>query len=164
MINRLKKWTAMHTKIEIIDHPTLTLAGVTQVGINGLEQAFEKLTTWAIPKGLLEKPSAKLGRMFFDSFKITAPNKVRMLVFLTTDTAFKTEGEITKFTINSGPCIVGHFEITPHEFEKAWTSLFLWMNENGYKKSTNNPFEIYHNDYRTHPENKFIVDLYIPIA
>jgi len=37
------------------------------------------------------------------------------------------------------------------------------MNENGYKKAAQNPFEIYHNDFRMHPENKCIVDFYIPI-
>jgi len=37
------------------------------------------------------------------------------------------------------------------------------MNQNGYRKSDNNVFEIYHNDFKQHPENKFIVDFYIPI-
>lgn len=104
-----------------------------------------------------------MGRVFYDSFKVTAPEKVRMSIFLTTNEAFEIEGEINKLTINKGKCIVGRFEITPNEFEKSWTSLFIWMNENGYKKSPENPFEIYHNDYRKHPKNKFIVDLNIPI-
>ena len=68
-----------------------------------------------------------------------------------------------KITIDSGKCIIGSFEIAPYEFEKSWTGLFVWMNENGYKKSSENPYEIYHNDFREHPENKFIVDLCIPI-
>jgi len=163
IINNLKKWTKMNAKIEIKETPELTLAGVTHIGVNGIENAFEKLTKWAIPKGLLKKPEAKMGRIFYDSFKVTAPNKVRMSVFLRTNEPFETEGEINKLTVKRGKCIVGRFEITPNEFEKSWTSLFIWMNENGYKKSSENPFEIYHNDYREHPENKFIVDLNIPI-
>jgi AraC family transcriptional regulator len=163
IINNLKKWTKMNAKIEIKKTPELNLAGVSHVGINGIENAFEKLTKWAIPKGLLKNSEAKMGRIFYDSFKVTAPEKVRMNIFLTTNEPFDTEGEINKLTINKGKCIVGRFEITPNEFEKSWTSLFIWMNENGYKKSSENPFEIYHNDYREHPENKFIVDLHIPI-
>jgi AraC family transcriptional regulator len=31
------------------------------------------------------------------------------------------------------------------------------------KKGENEPFEIYHNNYLEHPENKFIVDLCIPV-
>jgi AraC family transcriptional regulator len=163
IINNLKKWTEMNAKIEIKETPQLNLAAVTHVGVNGIENAFETLTKWAIPKGLLENPEAKMGRVFYDSFKVTAPDKVRMSIVLTTNEPFEAEGEINKLTIDKTKCIVGRFEITPNEFEKSWTSLFIWMNENGYKKSVENPFEIYHNDYREHPENKFIVDLYIPV-
>jgi AraC family transcriptional regulator len=163
IINNLKKWTEMNAKIEIKETPQLNLAAVTHVGVNGIENAFETLTKWAIPKGLLENPEAKMGRVFYDSFKVTAPDKVRMSIVLTTNEPFEAEGEINKLTIDKTKCIVGRFEITPNEFEKSWTSLFIWMNENGYKKSVENTFEIYHNDYREHPENKFIVDLYIPV-
>ena len=153
----------MNANIEIKEIPKLNLAGVTHVGINGIENAFEKLTKWAIPKGLLKDSEAKMGRIFYDSLKVTANDKVRMSIILTTNEPFEAEGEINKLTINKGKCIVGRFEITPNEFEKSWTGLFIWMNENGYKKSVENPFEIYQNDYREHPENKFIVDLFIPI-
>lgn len=163
IINNLKKWTEMNAKIEIKQTPELNLAGVTHIGINGIENAFEKLTKWAIPKGLLKNSETKMGRIFYNSFKVTASDKVRMCIFLTTNLPFEIDGEINKLTIKKGKCIVGHFEITPNEFEKSWTSLFIWMNENGYKKSSENPFEIYHNDFREHPENKFITDLYIPI-
>lgn len=163
IIDDLKKWTDMNAKIEIKETPELNLVGVTHIGVNGIENAFEKLTKWAIPKGLLKSSEAKMGRIFYDSFKVTAPDKVRMSIFLTTIEPIKTEGEINGLTIKKGKCIVGRFEITPIEFEKSWTSLFIWMNENGYKKSSENPFEIYHNDFREHPENKFITDLYIPI-
>jgi len=37
------------------------------------------------------------------------------------------------------------------------------MNENGYSKADNIPFEIYHNNFNEHPEKKCIVDMYIPI-
>jgi AraC family transcriptional regulator len=163
IINNLKKWTEMNAKIEIKQTPELNLAGVTHIGINGIENTFEKLIKWAIPNGLLKNSETRMGRIFHDSFKVTAPDKVRMSIFLTTNVPFEIDGEINKLTINKGKCIVGHFEITPNEFEKSWTSLFIWMNENGYKKSSENPFEIYHNDFREHPENKFITDLYIPI-
>ncbi|MEP0986546.1 AraC family transcriptional regulator [Ekhidna sp.] len=163
IVNNHKKWTKMNANIEIKETPELSLAGVTHIGINGVENGFEKLIKWANSKALLKNPEAKIGRVFYDSIKVTAPDKVRMSIFLITNEPFEVEGEINKLTINKGKCIVGRFEITPNEFEKSWTGLFIWMNENGYKKSTENPFEIYHNDFREHPENKFIVDLYIPI-
>lgn len=163
IINNLEKWMQMNAKIEIRETPELNLAGVSHVGVSGIENAFGKLTKWANSKGLLNDPEAKMGRVFYDSFKVTEPAKVRMSIVLVTNELFETESGINKITINKGKCIVGRFEITPDDFEKSWTGLFIWMNENGYKKSTDNPFEIYHNDFRTHPENKFIVDFHIPI-
>ncbi|WP_299767648.1 AraC family transcriptional regulator [uncultured Dokdonia sp.] len=162
-ITNLKNWIDMNATIEIKETPTLQLAGVTHIGIQGVEHAFEKIIKWANSKSLLNHPEAKLGRVFYDSIKVTAPDKVRMSIFLITNTPFEAEGEIQKLTIHKGTCIVGRFEIAPDEFEKSWTGLFVWMNENGYKKSQENPYEIYHNDFRQHPENKFIVDLCIPI-
>lgn len=163
IIDNLKKWIKMNAKIEINETPELNLAAVTHIGVHGIENAFERLTKWANPKGLLNGPEAKMGRIFYDSFKVTGPDKVRMSVFLVINKPFETEGEVNRVTIKKGKCIVGRFEITPDDFEKSWTSLFIWMSENGYKKSTENPYEIYHSDFREHPENKFIVDLYIPI-
>lgn len=163
IINNLKKWMKMNAQIEVRETPELSLAGITHIGVEGIENTFAKLTKWARPKGLLQNSKVRMGRIFFDSFKVTPADKVRMSIILTTDEPFDTEGEINKLKINKGKCIVGRFEITPDEFEKSWTSLFIWMNENGYKKSDENPFEIYQNDFREHPENKFIVDLNIPI-
>ena len=86
-----------------------------------------------------------------------------MSIGILLNTPFKAEGEITPISIKKGRSIVGRFEIIPDDFEKSWSSLFVWMNEQGYKKATENAFEIYHNDFRKHPENKCIVDFYIPI-
>ncbi|MBQ4819069.1 GyrI-like domain-containing protein [Aquimarina sp. MMG016] len=163
-INNHLKWIKMNAKIEIKETPNFNLASITHIGVNGVENTFEKLLKWTRPKGLLENPKAKMARVFHDSFKVTAPDKVRMSICLLTDESFKTEGEIDNLTIEKGRCIVGRYEITPNDFEKSWSSLFVWMNENGYQKAAQNPFEIYHNDFRDHPENKFIVDLHIPIA
>ncbi len=162
-INNLKKWIEMNAKIEIKETPELKLASITQIGVDGIEHAFERLIKWAISKGLMNHPETKLARVFHDSFKITAPNKVRMSISLLTNETFKAEGEIKLETIKKGKCIVSRFEISPNDFETSWCSLFIWMNENGYTKAEQNPFEIYHNDFRTHPENKCIVDFYIPI-
>ncbi|GAB4450942.1 MAG: hypothetical protein Fur0028_06520 [Bacteroidales bacterium] len=48
-------------------------------------------------------------------------------------------------------------------FLQKETGLFLWMNKNGYKKADREPFEIYYNNFKEHPERKAIVDFCIPI-
>ena len=163
-IMNLKKWTLMQANIEIKEIQEQDVAFVTQIGVEGLETAFSKIIRWATPRNILDNPNLKMIRVFHDSFKITAPEKVRMSIGITLNQPIKVEGEIGITKIEKGKYIVGHYEIKPNDFEKAWTGLFIWMNENGYKKAAKNPFEIYHNNFNEHPENKCIVDLCIPVA
>lgn len=162
-INNHLNWITMNATIEIKTIETLTCASTTHIGVEGLEHIFDKLIRWGTSNGLMANPNTKLARVFHDSFKVTAPDKVRMSISLLTKEPFTAKGEITKTEIAKGKYIVGRFEILPNEFETSWSSLFIWMNDKGYEKADKNPFEIYHNDYREHPERKFIVDFYIPI-
>ncbi|MBW1295146.1 AraC family transcriptional regulator [Aquimarina litoralis] len=157
------KWIEMNAKIEIKELPDLHFASVTQIGVEGLENAFEKIFKWGRSKGIMDRKSTKTARIFHDSFKVTSPDKVRMSVSLLLEEAINQEGDIQPVSILGGRSIVASFEITPSDFEKSWSSLFIWMNEKGYQKSERTPFEIYHNDFREHPEGKFLVDFYIPI-
>ncbi|NHN26921.1 AraC family transcriptional regulator [Flavobacterium jejuense] len=162
-IINLKKWTTMHANIAIKEMPKQDLAYVTHIGVEGLETAFYKIIKWATPRNILENPTSKIIRVFHDSFKITPPEKVRMSIGITLNQPIAVEGEIGLTQIEKGKFIVGRYEIEPVDFEKAWTGLFIWMNENGYTKAAANPFEIYHNNFTEHPEKKCIVDLCIPI-
>jgi AraC family transcriptional regulator len=158
----LINWIKMNAKIEIKEMPKLDLAFVTQIGHLGLGDAYTKLMKWAIPKELLNEDS-KMLTIYHDSFKITDPDKVRMSACLILNNKTEVSGEIGLTSIEKGKCIVAHFEIGIHEFEKSWTGLFIWMNENGYKKADQNPFEIYHNNFNDHPGKIAIVDFCIPI-
>ncbi|WP_271782882.1 AraC family transcriptional regulator [Aquimarina algiphila] len=162
-INNHLNWIKMNANIEIKEIPELHFASSTHIGIDGIENAFERMLKWARSKRLLDNPETKMTRIFHDSFKITAEDKVRMSICVLTNEPFEEEGEISKVQIKKGSCIVGRFEITPDDFEKSWSGMFVWMSNNGYKRAEQNPFEIYHNDFRKHPENKCVVDLYIPI-
>jgi len=156
-------WRDMNTTFEIKQVSELHFATLTQVGVQGLQNAFLRLIDWAGPKGLLVKSELKMGTVFYDSFKVTAPDKVRMKACLLTKSAISNDGEIEAVTFVAQKCIVARFEIGVDEFEKSWTSVFMWVNENGYSKADKQPFEIYHNNFNEHPENKCIVDMYIPI-
>ena len=162
-INNHKNWIKMKAKIEIKEMPKLDLAFITQIGPYGMENAYAKLIKWATPKGLLENEKLKVVTIYHDSFKITEPYKVRMSACISLKEKVDVSGEIGLTTIEKGKCIVGHFEIRINEFEKSWTSLFIWMSENGYKKADRNPYEIYYNDFNKHPEKICIVDFCIPI-
>jgi AraC family transcriptional regulator len=162
-IKNLKNWITMNAKIEISELPKMSLAYVTQIGVEGIEKAFQQIIKWAGSKGVLANADTHICRVFHDSFKVTDADKVRMSIGVVSPEEIKVDGEIGLSAIEAGKTIVGHFEIEPREFEKAWDSLFIWMNENGYKKVERFPFEIYHNNYKDHPEKKCIVDLCIPV-
>ncbi len=162
IINNLKNWIKMNAKIEIKEMPKMDLAYVSSIGPQNLESAYQKLMKWATPQNLMNE-QAKMVTIYHDSFKITEPNKVRMSASILLNKTVEADGEIGQTSIEAGKFIVGSFEIGSNEFEKSWTGLFLWMNENGYKKADRNPFEIYQNNFNEHPERKAIVDFYIPI-
>lgn len=162
-INNHKNWIKMNANIEIKEMSRLDLAYINHIGLKGLDNAFERLLRWAKPKGLLDREQVNLVRIYHDSFKITAPDKIRMSAGIVLSLPIQVGGEIGLTTIEKGIFIVGHFEIEPKDFEKSWSALFVWMNENGFKKTEGNPFEIIHNNFKDHAEKKCIVDLYIPV-
>ena len=153
----------MNTTITIKQVPELHFATLTVIGSQNLQPAFPMLMDWAGPKGLLAEPNFKMGTVFYDSFKVTAPEKIRMKICLLTAKAITSDREVEALTFAPQKCIVASFEIGTDEFEKSWTSLFMWMNENGYSKADKQPFEIYHNNFNEHPEKICIVDMYIPV-
>lgn len=162
VINNLKDWIKMNATIEIKEMPKMDLAYVSSIGPQNLENAYGKLIQWATPQGLMNDQT-KMLTIYHDSFKVTEANKVRMSASILLKKPAETEGEIRQTSNKAGKFIVGSFEIGLNEFEKSWTGLFLWMNENGYKKANGNPFEMYHNNFNEHRERKAIVDFFIPI-
>ncbi|MFH6991139.1 GyrI-like domain-containing protein [Flavobacterium sp. FlaQc-48] len=162
-INNHNNWIKMKAKIEIKEMPKLDLAYISQIGHNGMQDAYSKLIKWATSRRLLENENLKIVTIYHDSFKITEPEKVRMSACISLKEKVEVDGEIGLTTIERGRFIVGHFEIQINEFEKSWSGLFIWMSENGYKKADRNPYEIYYNDFNEHPEKMSIVDFCIPI-
>jgi AraC family transcriptional regulator len=162
-IDNLKTWITMNAKVEIKEMPVINLACITSIGVNGLSNAYEDLVKWATPQGILNNPETRMVTVYHDSFKITSPDKVRISAGIKVNEPVEATGKVHPETIEKGRCIVGRFEITPTDFERSWSSLFIWMNENGFKKADRKPFEIYHNDYRQHPEKKCLVDFCIPV-
>lgn len=162
IIDDLKNWIKMNSNIDVKEITGMNLAYITAIGPQNLENAFGKLINWATQNGLM-KNNAKFITIYHDSFKVTEASKVRLSAAIVIDEPVKKEGEIGRTSIEAGKYIVGRFTIGQNEFEKSWTGMFLWMNENGYKKADKNPFEIYYNNFKNHPEKKAIVELYIPV-
>lgn len=162
-MENLMKWLASKAEIEIKTIEETPVAFLTQIGDEGMGDTFYQLMKWARPKGLLDKPDFKMGTIYHDSFKVTPAEKVRMSICLLLDEPVAVDGEVGLSKIEGGKYIVANSELSVEEISKAWTALFIWMNENGYQKAGKTPFEIYHNDFNTHPEKKCIMEMYIPV-
>lgn len=162
-INNLKNWINMKANVIAKEIEPIKMVYVNHIGVQGLDSAFYKIIDWSAKKKLVEEESLEIVRVYNDSFKITSPDKVRMEIGIPVKETVSTELDIQYKEIEPKLCLVGSFEIDLHEFEKSWSSMFIWMNENGYKPREMKPFEIIKNNFNEHPQKKCIVDLYIPV-
>ena len=164
-INNSINWFNMNAKVTIQNLQELQLAYISHLGeMEKIGEVFNRLIQWAAPKGLMNQENLRLLTIYHDSPKITSPDNIRSSIAIVLNEKVTVEGEVSLKAINPEKCIVSRFEITPDKFQQAWESSFVWMSENGYKKSDQDPFEIYYNNCQDHPENKFIVDICIPIV
>ena len=162
-INNALNWLQMNAKTEIKKISRLDLATISHKGsIEAIGSVYNRLVKWATPKGLINEQT-RMVTIYHDSPKITDPNNLRMSACIVLNDPIELDGEVNLKILSPTKCIVSRLEITTFEFQKAWESSFAFMVENGYKKSEIDPFEIYYNNAAEHPENKFIVDLCIPI-
>ena len=163
-IQKSIKWITMNATTEIKQLEEIQLAYISHTGkMNLIGNAFDELIQWATPKGLMAQENLRMVTVYHDSPKITDPDHLRMSACIVLNRPVKVDGKIGLRTIETTKCIVSRFEISTHEFQQAWESSFVWMTEQGYKKADKDPFEIYYNNPKDHPEGKCIVDICIPI-
>ncbi len=164
-INNSINWFKMNAKVTVQKVHEIQMAYISHIGeMEKIGEVFNRLIQWATPKGLMNQENLRLLTIYHDSPKITSPDAIRMSAAIVLNSETSVDGEVSLKAIQPGKCIVSRFEIAPNEFQQAWESSFVWMSENGYKKSDQDPFEIYYNNCQEHPENKFIVDVCIPIV
>lgn len=163
-INNTLNWIAMNGQIEIRELPEIKLIGMTHIGeFDKIGSTYEKLIKWMVSKNLTNAKNLKAVTVYHDNPRVTDKSKVRLSVCFTINDDVKVEGDVKQVCIQKGFYVVGSFEIAPESFSKAWNSMCVWIAENGYEFEDGHYFELYHNDNRTHPEHKFIVDICIPI-
>lgn len=125
---------------------------------------FGKLAKWAGPRGLLEREGASFLSLYQDDPEVTDESKLRLSVCVTVPPETEVSGEVGKMEIDGGTYAVGHFELGKDEFEHAWNYMYgTWLPDSGYQPGDGPCFERGCNNPETHPENKFIVDICIPV-
>lgn len=163
-IDNIKQWIKMNAQVTIKELPELKLASISHIG--DFEKAgsmFQTLMEWGHQKRVLETSNFKAITIYHDNPNVTQTSKVRFSTCVTIAESINADGEIRQHKLKKGIYAVGHFEIKGEEISKAWKSMRIWVIENEYEFRDGDYFEMYHNDHKTHPEHKFIIDICIPL-
>lgn len=152
----------MNIEIEIKKMPSINVAYITHVGsFEGIGKAYKKLLKWAYNNKVSYE---KTITVYHDNPNITDISKLRQSACITLKQSVQTRGEINLTTIKEGNYAVGKFEVSFLEFKKAWQSMMIWIRKNEYKiNNKRGSYEIYHNNFKNHPENKSIIEICIPV-
>jgi AraC family transcriptional regulator len=155
--------------VEVRDVPEMNVAYIRHIGpYAGDEQLFgnlfNRLCTWAGPRGLLCFPETKFISIYHDNPDITDETKLRTDVCITIPADAQVDGEIGKATIPAGKYALAHFEIKPDQYGDAWNTVYGgWLPESGYQPDDRPCFELYLNNPKEHPEGKHVMDIYAPV-
>lgn len=151
--------------VEVKNKPELFVAYTRHIGsYRDIENSFSRIIKWAEARDLFNENNSKILTVYHDNPKITSTDRLRSSACITIPEGTKVDGEICSMKIPGGKFAVAHFEINKDQFEEAWDVVCRdWLPESGYVPDDRFCYEIYDNDQRVHPENKFIIDIYFPI-
>ncbi len=163
-IDNIKQWIIMDTQLAIKELPELKLASISHIGdFDKAGNMFQKLMEWGHRKKVLTTSNFKAITIYHDNPNVTQSSKLRFSTCVTISENISADGEIRQINLKKGIYAVGHFEIKAEEISKAWKNMCIWVIENGYEFRDGDYFEVYYNDHRTHPEQKFILEICIPL-
>lgn len=163
-IDNSKQWIEMNAQITIKELPAIKLASISHIGeFDEMGNMYQRLMEWGRQKKVLATSDFKAITIYHDNPNVTQASKLRFSACVTINQSIKADGEIRQLTLQKGIYVLGHFEVKAEEISKAWKSMSIWVIENGYEFRDGDYFEMYHNDHRTHPAQKFIVDICIPL-
>lgn len=165
----MKKTPGISAEVSVREFPETTVVYVRHTGpYKGdgalFGQLFQKLMTWAGPRGLFFPGKTQCLSVYHDNPDITDDNKLRLSVCLTVEPSTQVDGEIGKMTVAGGTYAVARFEIKDDQYEAAWNSVYSgWLPESGYEPADKPCLEFYLNNPQEHPEGKHIVEICIPV-
>ena len=160
---KLNNLIFMDTKVEIKEMPEMKVIYVRHTGqFDQIGKAFEKVMKWAGARGLLNFPETKTVTVYLDDPSVTSIEKLRQDACVTVNDDVKVEGEIGKAIIPAGKHAVGRFRIDVSGFEKAWSTVCLWITESGYQPH-GNPYELYYNSPEDDARGIFELDICVPV-
>lgn len=130
--------------IQVKRMPAFRVAYIRFVGnFYQIGETYDKLLNWATQNGLLDSVDANLFTVYHDDPSVTKMDKNRQSVCITIPDDFNAEGYVSKMIIDAGKYLVGYFELSDLEFEKAWNTMYLTVMNKGYKFRDAYLYEMY---------------------
>ncbi|MFL8801798.1 MULTISPECIES: GyrI-like domain-containing protein [unclassified Clostridioides] len=133
---------------------------------NTFPKLLEKLFTYVSEQNLIELDNTKILAIYHDNPQFTQEHQLRTSICMTIpdNKIVKENDNIGNMIIPSGKYLVGHFDISKHEYSDAWDFMYNeWLSNGNYKLRSSFPFEVYLNNPNNHPQNRHLVDIYLPI-
>ncbi|MEI4716526.1 GyrI-like domain-containing protein [Bacillus cereus] len=169
-ISQYNECKKVRGNVEIVTADDINVAYIRHIGTyEELTIAFpkmiEKLFHYAAKQNYHVFDDTKVLTIYHDYHEFTKEYHLRTSLCVTiSDESTVETNDVGIMVIPSGKYAVGHFEICQDEYKGAWDFLYgEWLPNSGYKPRDSYPFEVYRNDPKQHPENKHIVDIYVPI-
>ncbi len=156
----------LNKSVEVRELPKMTLAYIRHIGpYKGNEKLFEslwnRLFSWAGPRGLIGGPGFTALVVYHDDPNVTTEDKLRMSVSLTVPPDTKVDGEVGKMELEAARYVIARFEVGADEFQQAWEWVYgEWFPASGYQPDDKPCFEMYPEEPR---DGKFIVDICVPV-
>jgi len=163
------KWRTnmkLNKSVEVKELPKMTVAYIRHIGpYKGNDKLFEsiwnKLFSWAGPRGLIGGKDFKSLVVYHDDPNVTIEDKLRMSVCITVPAMTKVEGEVGKMEIEEAKYVIARFELSAQDFQQAWDWVYgQWFPTSGYQPDDKPCFEMFPEEPK---DGKFIVDICVPI-
>ena len=163
------KWRTnmkLNKSVEVKELPKMTVAYIRHIGpYKGNDKLFEsiwnKLFSWAGPRGLIGGEDFKSLVIYHDDPNVTIEDKLRMSVCITVPADTKVEGEVGKMEIEAAKYVIARFELSAQDFQQAWDWVYgEWFPTSGYQPDDKQCFEMYPEEPK---DGKFIVDICVPV-
>ncbi len=155
----------MSVTIEVKDLADLNVAYVRTLGAYGFEsanKAFEKLTKWAGPRGLMDEATC-LG-VTWDSPCITPAEKCRYDACIVVPDDADLDGGIDVQTVAGGKYAIHRSKVFNHDFQKGWNELLgEWLPDSGFQPDDRPAYEVYVENETSTPDGHWVVEIHLPV-
>lgn len=163
-VENLKKWADTNAEIQMRPLPEIKLAYVRHWGSPyAIHQAFDKLLEWC--ENVDEK---NIGNdfyiLFHDNPNLTDEYKIQQSASVEIKGKIDPKYKISMLTIPPQQYLIGNFLLKEDEFEKAWNTMVVWLNDKNLRSGDGYRFERFSQSDLLNKVSPYRVQIAIPIT